>query len=46
MYLVYVYDNKKNLVSKFTEEDYTTAIHQVVSMVNVEGKSYEILKVS
>lgn len=48
MYLVYVYDNRKHLVDKFTEDTYKNAINRLVEsgMTVVEGNSYEIMRIS
>jgi len=48
MYLVYVYDDRKHLVDKFTEGTYKEAINRLIAsgVTVVEGNSYEIMRVS
>lgn len=48
MYLVYVYDDRKHLVDRFTEDTYKKAINRLVEsgVTVVEGNTYEIMRVS
>lgn len=48
MYLVYVYNERKHLVDKFTEKTYNKAIDRLISsgVTVVEGNTYEIMRIS